>query len=127
MNFVRVTTTPPRETKAVTKKTNQTSASPTPTSATSSCADGHPYQVGANYFIRTVTHHYTGRLVAVYEHELVIEDAAWIADDGRFMLAVRDGAFSEVEPYPDGLRVVIGRGGILDACVISFTLPRSQK
>lgn len=86
-----------------------------------------PYTVGANYFIRTVTHHYTGRLVEVHERELVLVDAAWIADDGRFAVAVAKGEFSEVEPFPDGVSVVIGRGSILDASVIPFALPRAQK
>ncbi len=85
----------------------------------------HPYQIGAPYFIRTVTHHHTGRLVAVTEHELVLEDAAWIADDGRFADALKSGAFSEVEPFPDG-PVIIGRGSVIDAVKISAT-PRSQK
>ena len=85
----------------------------------------HPYQVGEAYFIRTVTHHYTGRIVAVYDHELVMEDVAWIADDGRFADALKNKEFSEIEPYPDG-KVVIGRGGILDACIIGVT-PREQK
>lgn len=85
----------------------------------------HPWQVGASYFIRTVTHHYTGRLVAVYAQELTLDDAAWIADDGRFADALASGKFSEIEPYPG--RVIIGRGSILDATAISFPLPRSQK
>ena len=86
-----------------------------------------PWQIGANYFIRTVTHHYTGKLTAVYPGELVLLDAAWIADDGRFMQAVAKGEFNEVEPFPDGAEVVIGRGSILDAMVIPFQLPRVQK
>lgn len=86
----------------------------------------HPYKIGSNYFIRTVTHHYTGRLVAVHSHELVLEDAAWIADDGRFAAAVATGAFSEVEPYPAG-PLVVGRGAVLDAFAIAFELPRAQK
>ena len=85
-----------------------------------------PYEIGANYFIRTVTHHYTGKLVAVGEKELVLVNAAWIADDGRFMQAVASGEFNEVEPYPEGKNVVIGRGAVLDAVVISV-LPRGQK
>jgi len=84
-----------------------------------------PWQIGKNYFIRTVTHHYTGKLASVHEHELVLTDAAWIADDGRFMQAVASGEFKEIEPYPDG-PVIIGRGAILDACVIP-AVPRSQK
>lgn len=87
---------------------------------------GHPYKIGANYFIRTVTFHYTGKLVAVFDHELLIEDAAWIADNGRFMQAVATGAFNEIEPFPDG-QVVIGRGSIIDAVSIPFALPRNQK
>lgn len=85
----------------------------------------HPWKVGASYFIRTVTHHYTGRLSAIYSSELVLEDAAWIADDGRFASAVKDGTFNEIEPYVNP--VIIGRGSILDATEISFALPRSQK
>ena len=85
----------------------------------------HPFQIGANYFIRTVTYHYTGRLKAVHQHELVLEDAAWIADDGRFSEALSKCEFAEVEPYPAG-EVVIGRGAVLDASIIS-TIPSSQK
>jgi len=87
----------------------------------------HPYQIGRPYFIRTVTHHYTGRLVEVYEHELVLTEAAWIADDGRFMQAVATGAMNEIEPFPDGARVIIGRGAVIDAVPVSFPLPRDQK
>lgn len=85
----------------------------------------HPYTIGSPYFIRTVTHHHTGRLVQVTEHELVLEDAAWIADDGRFSDALKSGNFGEVEPFPDG-PVIIGRGSVIDAVKISTT-PRSQK
>ena len=84
-----------------------------------------PYQVGKNYFIRTVTHHYTGRLIRVTPKELVLEDAAWIADDGRFMDCIKDGKVDEVEPYQD--EVVIGRGAILDATIWRHKLPRDQK
>ena len=91
----------------------------------SSC--GHPFEIGENYFIRTVTHHLTGKLVEVFPTELVLVDAAWIADDGRLMDALKTGVFGEVEPYPDGVRVVVGRGSIIDAQVFANKLPRSQK
>ena len=86
----------------------------------------NPYRIGKNYFIRTVTHHFTGRLVEVHAQELVLEDVAWIADDGRFSDAVSAGTFSEVEPCPEG-RVILGRGSVIDAHEISFPLPRRQK
>ena len=37
------------------------------------------WQIGKNYLIRTVTMIDTGRLVGITDHELVLEDAAWIA------------------------------------------------
>lgn len=87
---------------------------------------GCPYNIGKNYFIRTVTFHYTGKLKGVTDKELILEDVAWIADDGRFKEAVENGTFAEVEPYPKG-EVIIGRGAILDATQIKFELPRKQK
>lgn len=85
-----------------------------------------PYEIGKNMFIRTVTHHLTGRLVAVGPQELVLEDAAWIADDGRLADAMISGDFAEVEPYPPGHHIV-GRASIIDARTVPFALPRSQK
>lgn len=85
-----------------------------------------PYNIGKNYFIRTVTHHHTGKLVAVTTQELVLENAAWIADDGRLTEALRDCKFNEVEMFPTGSRVIVGRGSIVDAVEIS-TVPTSQK
>lgn len=85
----------------------------------------HPWEIGKIYLIRTVTMIDTGRLVAVTPQELVLEDAAWIADTGRFAQAVEKAEFGEVEPFPAG-RVIIGRGSIVDAVQISAA-QRSQK
>jgi hypothetical protein len=88
--------------------------------------NGSAWEVGKNYLIRTVTMINTGKLVAVTDQELVLEDAAWIADTGRFADALKDTKkFSEVEPFPDG-KVIVGRGAIVDAVKITF-LPREQK
>jgi hypothetical protein len=83
------------------------------------------WEIGANYLIRTVTMIDTGRLVRVTEHELVLEDAAWIADTGRYADALQSGDFNEVEPFPDG-QVIVGRGAIIDAVKIP-KVPRDQK
>lgn len=83
------------------------------------------WKVGKNYFIRTVTNHYTGKLLSVTAKELVLEQAAWIADDGRFSEALKNEEFAEVEPYPDG-EVIIGRSAVLDAIQIK-KLPRDMK
>jgi hypothetical protein len=87
---------------------------------------GYGHLLGKPVFIRTVTMHYTGRLEAVHEQELVISDAAWIADSGRFADTLRSGDAKEVEPYPDG-KVIVGRGGIIDVSAWATDLPREQK
>ena len=84
-----------------------------------------PWEIGSIYLIRTVTMIDTGRLVAVTPQELVLEDAAWIADTGRFSDALKSLSFNEIEPFPDG-RVIVGRGGIIDAIKIAST-QRLQK
>jgi hypothetical protein len=89
-------------------------------------ANDHPYEIGKKYFIRTVTMHLTGLLVAVYPGELVLESAAWIADSGRFSDALKTGSLSEVEPFPNG-KVTVGRGSIVDACIWAHDLPREKK
>ena len=86
----------------------------------------HPFEVGKNYFIRTVTHHHTGKLVEVGPQELVLENAAWIADDGRLTDSLASGKFNEIEMFPAGSRVIVGRASIIDALVIS-AIPTSQK
>jgi len=87
----------------------------------------HPYEIGKNYFIRTVTHHLTGRLIKVTAKELVLEQAAWIADDGRFHDVLKTGKLNEVEPFPQDTPVIVGRGSLIDAVVWKHALPLEQK
>lgn len=82
--------------------------------------------LGEKYLIRTVTHYWTGRLVIVTPTELVLEDAAWIADTGRFSDALSKGELSEIEPVTHG-RVIVARGALVDAELWKHDLPRSQK
>ena len=87
-----------------------------------------PYEIGANYLIRTVTMIYTGKLVQVTDLELVLIDAAWIPETDRWADTVATGALKECEPYPDGELVIIGRGALLDAVRWKASgLPRGQK
>lgn len=89
-------------------------------------SEGHPYQIGKSYLIRTVTMAFTGRIVAVTNQEIVLEEAAWIPDLGRFNEAVEKGTFSEVEPFQDE-KVIIGRGALIDATIVTYKLPKSVK
>ena len=75
------------------------------------------WEIGKKYFIRTVTMHLTGELIKVTRQELVLKDAAWIADSGRFNEAIRDPSkCSEVEPF--SRPAIVGRGSIVDATEI---------
>ena len=87
--------------------------------------DNSAWEIGKIYLIRTVTMIDTGRVVAVTKNEIVLEDAAWIADTGRFSDSLASAEFGEVEPFPNG-RVIVGRGAIIDAVQIKIA-PRSKK
>jgi len=92
----------------------------------STANDPYPWRIGKNYFIRTVTHHHTGTLVGVTPNELVLENAAWIADDGRLTQSLETCEFNEVEMFPAGRNVIIGRCALIDAVEIN-SIPTSQK
>jgi len=83
------------------------------------------FQVGKSYLIRTVTHYYTGSVFMVTDAEVILTDAAWIADTGRFSDSLANGSLSEVEPYKNP--VMLSRGAIVDATEWNHPLPRSQK
>ncbi len=89
----------------------------------------HPYQIGQNYFIRTITFFYVGKLKAVYDDVLVLSEASWVADTGRFYDALKLGlekqSNSEIEPFVND--VLISRGALVDATVYDFDLPKTQK
>ena len=78
------------------------------------------FEIGKPYLIRTVTMIDTGIVVDVNEQEIVLEEAAWIADTGQFSEALEKAEFGEVEPFPDG-KVILGRGAIIDAIQIKKT------
>lgn len=85
----------------------------------------YPFKVGGSYFIRTVTYFATGRVKAIVGQFLVLEDAAWIADTGRFMEAIMDGKLNEVEPV--SVDMFINVNSITDAFIWKHDLPREQK
>ena len=76
------------------------------------CSTSHSWQLGMQVIIRTVTHYYTGRVAAITDSDIVLENAAWVADTGRWNTALAKGALDEVEPYP--LPCVVMRGAIVD-------------
>jgi hypothetical protein len=95
--------------------------------STSPTATLHPYKIGEKVIIRTVTMHYTGRIAGVYPGEIVLEEAAWIADTGQWSKALTEGTLSEVEPYPTHGLCIVSRGAIVDVSPWCHDLPRTVK
>lgn len=84
-----------------------------------------PFEIGAIYLIRTVTMIDVGRVIAASKQYIILEDAAWIADTGRFADALKSCKFNETEPFPDG-QVILSAGAIIDAVKVDSVV-RSQK
>ena len=84
-----------------------------------------PFEIGGKYFFRTVTYFCTGEVEEIKGDFLVLKDAAWVADTGRFREAIMTGVLSEVEPVE--VPMFINMASITDAFVWSHSLPREQK
>lgn len=82
--------------------------------------DEPPY--GGVMLVQTVTAFYVGEIVSVHQQEIVMRDACWVADAGRYHQFLRGEHDSnvELEPLPDG-NVIIGRGSIV------LAVPYSRK
>jgi len=83
------------------------------------------FELGKKYFIRTATYHVVGQLNEIYQKELVLTSASWIADSGRFNAALVSGIFEEIEPFVND--VIVSRGGIIDATEWTHELPSTVK
>jgi len=80
--------------------------------------------IGKSWFIRTVTYHLVGRVRRVTDGFLVLEDASWVADSGRFMNAIKEGKLNEVEPVGPAL---VNIAAITDMFPWVHELPNRQK
>ena len=80
--------------------------------------------VGQSFFIRTVTYHLTGKVKKIIGNMIILENAAWIADSGRFMNAIKEGKVNEVEPVGDAL---VNLNAITDMFPWRHKLPDTQK
>jgi len=79
--------------------------------------------VGQKLFIRTVTYHMTGKVVKRMGAFIQLEDAAWIADSGRFSDAIKNGNLDEVEPVGTAW---INLSSIVDFFPWKHSLPTKQ-
>ena len=87
-----------------------------------------PFRLGQKVFLRKVTMIDTGVIVAVYDDYLVLVQAAWIADTGRYANAMKDGptVFAEVEPYPAAKAIICALGDFVDGFHPDWDLPTKQ-
>ena len=85
----------------------------------------HPWVIGNKYFIRTVTMHLVGHVIAVTDKEILLKNASWIADSGRFHDALKSGEFDEIEPFVND--VIVNRNSVIDATIFDHPLPSEQK
>lgn len=79
---------------------------------------------GEKFFFRTVTYHLTGKIKKVVGKIIELEDAAWIADSGRFMNALKEGKLNEVEPVG---RAFLNIDSLTDFFPWKHALPKEQK
>lgn len=84
-----------------------------------------PFVIGGKYLFRTVTYFATGEVAEVTGKFLVLKNAAWIADTGRFREAIMQGTLSEVEPVE--VPMYLNTDTITDAFEWVHDLPNTQK
>lgn len=83
-----------------------------------------PFDVGSSYLIRTVTYHVLGKIKTIKGDFLVLENASWVADSGRFGEALKKGSLSEVEFAG---AAVVNVNAITDAYPWIHELPNQTK
>ena len=87
-------------------------------------------EVGENYFIRTVSYFYTGKVREIKGNFVILDDVSCILDTGRLSESIKEGkleelSVSEIEPLPNGTGINID--GITDFSPITFKLPKKIK
>ena len=89
------------------------------------------FSAGEKLLIRTVTNYLVGEVVATKDvgntSFVVLKDASWIGNTGRFHDALKDGfgSSAEIEPVPGLARVNIG--SIVDFFEWNHDLPTKQQ
>jgi hypothetical protein len=80
--------------------------------------------IGKNFFFRTVTYHLVGKVEKIIDDFIVLKDASWVADSGRFSNAIKKGTLSEVEPVGDAM---LNIKTVTDFFPWNHKLPTEQK
>lgn len=78
----------------------------------------NPWVLNSRYLVRTSATVTVGKLVAITDFEVLLEDSGWISNAGRLSDAILRAKNGEVEPLSSG-DVIISRYAIIDAVVIA--------
>lgn len=84
----------------------------------------NPFVVGKAYLIRTVTFHLLGKIERISGNFLVLSEACWVADSGRFSKAIKEGELNEVEFVGDA---IVSMTAIVDGFPWTHKLPKETK
>ena len=85
-----------------------------------------PFEVGKSYLIRTITMIDVGKVKAIIGNFIILTDASWIGDTGRFSECLsKCYVFNEVELFKHD--VFINTSSIVDATLWPYTLPTESK
>ena len=87
------------------------------------------WEIGENYLIRTVTHIQVGQLEEINDKEIILCNASWVADTGRFhemqLKGLENDDDSEIEPFVNN--IIINRSALIDATKYNHKLPKQAK
>lgn len=85
-----------------------------------------PFEIGKSYLLRTITMVDVGRVTKICGKFIIMEDASWIADTGRFFECLRKSdVFIEVEPFAHP--IMVNTDAIVDATLWPYQLPENPK
>lgn len=84
-----------------------------------------PFKIGDKLFIRTVTLYYTGEVKDIVGSWIVLKDAAWIADTGRFHDFLKEGKCNEYESFLCDVKIPMD--SVIDITEWTHVLFKGQK
>jgi len=90
-----------------------------------------PFEAGTAVYVRTVTYHAVGRIVARRGQWLDLDEASYVGSDGRFSEATEKGVQnakgSEIERVGNGGRMVINLDAVVDVTRHIEALPQATQ
>jgi hypothetical protein len=99
-------------------------------SSQQSSGGSHSLRLGKKYLIETVTKYFTGVLQRITDRDIVLNNAAWIAETGRYHDALSNYRFpdnAEIEPLRPEAEVVIRTDSIVLCVEWKGDLPVKQQ